>query len=71
MPNIQQPEMRRSGHDPLVQEHRDETAQKGAPSGRGRKGAVPEEQTSPYGRAPREEDIEGYEERSRRSTRKR
>lgn len=70
MTNIQQPEMRRSGHDPLVTDHREETAQKGAPSGKGPKGAVPPDQVSPYGRPPdREAELEDYEERPRRTKR--
>jgi hypothetical protein len=70
MTNIQQPEMRRSGHDPLVQDHREETAQKGAPSGKGPKGKIPPDQDSPYGRAPNPEaELEGYEDRPRRTKR--
>lgn len=70
MTNIQQPEMRRSGHDPLVQDHREETAQKGAPSGQGPRGAVPAEQVSPYGRPPDQDaDLDEYEERPRRKKR--
>jgi len=49
MPNVQQPEMRRSGHDPLVQDHVEETAQKGAPAGKRPAGAVPADQVSPHG----------------------
>lgn len=70
MPNIQQPEMRRNEHNPLVQEHREEAARKGAPSGKGRKGKIPPEQDSPYGRAPNPEaELEGYEDRPSRTKR--
>ena len=49
MANVQQPEMRRSGHDPLVQDHNEETAPRGAPRGKGPRGPIPPDQTSPYG----------------------
>lgn len=51
MPNIQQPEMRRSGKDPLVQ---DSTKSRtgGAHGGSGAIGPVPPGQQSPYGPPP-------------------
>lgn len=52
MPNVQQPEMRRSGHDPLVQDHVEEIAQKRAPKGKRPGGPVPRDQVSPYGMPP-------------------
>jgi len=64
MPNIQQPEMRRSGHDPLVQEHREETARHTGPPDKGRKGPVPADQVSPYG-PPAERVTEEYEDEAR------
>lgn len=49
MPNVQQPEMRRSGRDPLVQD-----SAKGRsghlPHGQETRGPVPEDQLSPHGR---------------------
>lgn len=48
MPNIQQPEMRRSGHDPLVQDSAKARAEHQG-TGRERRGPVPEDQVSPYG----------------------
>jgi hypothetical protein len=52
MTNVQQPEMRRNEHNPLVAEHREETAKGALPRGdKGGKRArakVPEEQRSPY-----------------------
>src|SRR4051812_35307649 len=56
MPNIQQPEMRRSGRDPLVQdsaEIRADSPQTGG--GGGRTGPVPPDQQSPYGPQPPQE----------------
>ncbi len=48
MPNIQQPEMRRSGRDPLVQDSTEARAE--APPGvGGPTGPVPPDQRSPYG----------------------
>jgi hypothetical protein len=64
MPNVQQPEMRRSGHDPLVQEHREETAQHTGPPDKGPKGPVPADQVSPYG-VPPERPTEEYEDEAR------
>jgi hypothetical protein len=54
MSNIQQPEMRRSGHDPLVQDSAEERAQ-AAPGTGGNTGPVPSDQQSPYGARPPEE----------------
>jgi hypothetical protein len=53
MPNVQQPEMRRSGRDPLVQDSTKGRAQ-GAGQDRGPGGGapVPEAQRSPYGPQP-------------------
>ncbi len=51
MPNIQQPEMRRSGRDPLVQDSVEQRAASKPPAG-GRGGPVPAEQQSPYGPQP-------------------
>lgn len=54
MTNVQQPEMRRNEHNPLVQEHRVETASGALPhtprTGKGERarGKVPEDQQSPY-----------------------
>ncbi len=54
MPNIQQPEMRRSGRDPLVQDSA-ETRAGSAPGSGGPTGPVPPDQQSPYGpQAPQE-----------------
>jgi hypothetical protein len=51
MPNIQQPEMRRSGRDPLVQDSAELRA--GAAPGSGTDpGPVPPDQRSPYGPQP-------------------
>jgi hypothetical protein len=51
MPNVQQPEMRRSGQNPLVQDSAENRA--AAPDGpRGRSGPVPADQRSPYGPRP-------------------
>ncbi|HEX5741785.1 MAG TPA: hypothetical protein VFY17_09575 [Pilimelia sp.] len=51
MPNIQQPEMRRSGRDPLVTDSvKDKEKTRGAAPGHGRDPhPVPESQRSPYG----------------------
>jgi hypothetical protein len=51
MPNIQQPEMRRSGQDPLVQDSTENRAG-GPTTARGRSGRVPTDQRSPYGPRP-------------------
>lgn len=61
MSNVQQPEMRRSGEDPLVQDSVKDTATTTPPPGegtgdRGRK--VPPDQQSPYG--PGEESAGGH-----------
>ena len=48
MPNIQQPEMRRSGRDPLVQDSA-EIRTGGASGASGATGPVPPDQQSPYG----------------------
>lgn len=56
MPNIQQPEMRRSEQNPLVQDSAESRA--AAPSGpRGRSGPVPADQRSPYGPRPSRDRI--------------
>ncbi|HEX6501031.1 MAG TPA: hypothetical protein VF054_18675 [Micromonosporaceae bacterium] len=50
MSNTQQPEMRRSGRDPLVQDSAKAKATSGSPGGDDRgKQPVPPEQQSPYG----------------------
>jgi len=50
MPNVQQPEMRRSGKDPLVQDSVENKASTAAPGGeRGSGAPVPPDQQSPYG----------------------
>src|SRR5512138_3556007 len=57
--NIQQPEMRRSGHDPLVQDSVKDTPRdsKGGSSDRtGR--SVPPDQQSPYGPSGRSKETE-------------
>ncbi len=51
MPNIQQPEMRRSGKDPLVQDSAELRAG-GAQGAGGHTGPVPPDQQSPYGPQP-------------------
>jgi hypothetical protein len=51
MPNIQQPEMRRSGKDPLVQDSA-KLRTGGAHGGSGAIGPVPPGQQSPYGPQP-------------------
>ena len=56
MPNVQQPELRRSGQNPLVQDSAESRA--AAPGGpRGRSGPVPTEQRSPYGPKPPKEKV--------------
>jgi hypothetical protein len=52
MPNIQQPEMRRSGRDPLVQDSVEQRASGTPGPGGGRGGPIPAEQQSPYGPQP-------------------
>jgi hypothetical protein len=53
MPNIQQPEMRRSGKDPLVQDSAKINATSSAPGGDDRGGQpVPPDQQSPFGPQP-------------------
>jgi hypothetical protein len=53
MPNVQQPEMRRSGRDPLVQDSSQDRAP-GAGEETGNTGPVPEAQRSTYGpKAPK------------------
>lgn len=55
MPNIQQPEMRRSGKDPLVQDSAENKATSTPVAGGEGSGPVPPDQQSPYGpQAPRE-----------------
>ena len=49
MANVQQPEMRRSGKDPLVQDSAELKAGSGSANEKGRTGKVPEDQQSPYG----------------------
>lgn len=50
MSNVQQPEMRRSGKDPLVTDSVKDKAQRTGPSEAGReKRRAPREQRSPYG----------------------
>jgi hypothetical protein len=52
MPNIQQPEMRRSGEDPLVTSSVKDTARKSLKNTKGDDRVlhkVPEDQQSPYG----------------------
>ena len=51
MPNVQQPEMRRSGQNPLVQDSAESRAAAAA-GPRGRSGPVPADQRSPYGPKP-------------------
>ncbi|HEY2675058.1 MAG TPA: hypothetical protein VGJ07_32415 [Rugosimonospora sp.] len=60
MPNVQQPEMRRSGRDPLVQDSSEDRAQgAGRDSGRSRGRPVPEAQQSPYGpKAPTDRRVQ-------------
>jgi hypothetical protein len=52
MPNIQQPEMRRSGRDPLVQDSVEARAAGTVGRGGGGGGPVPAGQQSPYGPQP-------------------
>jgi hypothetical protein len=54
MPNVQQPEMRRSGRDPLVQDSAEIRADSpaDAKSDGGATGPVPPDQQSPYGPQP-------------------
>ncbi len=52
MPNVQQPEMRRSGKDPLVQDSAKINATSSAPGDSGAGGPVPPDQQSPYGPQP-------------------
>jgi len=53
MSNVQQPEMRRSGHDPLVTESAEEKAGPKSRKGGGQpKDLRPAEQRSPYGPEP-------------------
>jgi hypothetical protein len=49
MPNVQQPEMRRSGRDPLVQDSAEDKADSTLARGGGGTGPVPPDQQSPYG----------------------
>ncbi len=60
MPNIQQPEMRRSGKDPLVQDSAELNATAQPVPGGESTGPVPPDQQSPYGpQAPRERRPDG------------
>jgi hypothetical protein len=53
MPNVQQPEMRRSGRDPLVQDSVEQRAQSALPENKGGGAkSVPEAQQSSYGPRP-------------------
>jgi hypothetical protein len=52
MPNIQQPEMRRSGKDPLVQDSAENKADSALGGGDPVPGPVPPDQQSPYGPQP-------------------
>ena len=58
MSNVQQPEMRRSGLDPLVQDSRKTATDTSprAPSGGGEHRKVPKDQQSPYGPSDNEEE---------------
>ena len=59
MPNIQQPEMRRSGKDPLVQDSAENKATSTLDGGGGSTGPVPPDQQSPYGpQPPRERRVD-------------
>jgi hypothetical protein len=49
MANVQQPEMRRSGRDPLVQDNAKDRAQKVGSGGESGRGPVPPDQVSTYG----------------------
>jgi hypothetical protein len=60
--NVQQPEMRRSENDPLVQESKGPGVSGRPKSKGGERHPVPAEQISPYGPSPRpleEEDDQG------------
>jgi len=60
MPNIQQPEMRRSGRDPLVQDSAGDKVTSTPEAAGDRTGPVPADQQSPYGRQrPRERRVDG------------
>lgn len=52
MPNVQQPEMRRSGKDPLVQDSAENKADSSLGGGDAVPGPVPPDQRSPYGPQP-------------------
>jgi hypothetical protein len=52
MSNVQQPEQRRSGRDPLVQDSVKDTAASTLDDGSGDAGPVPPDQRSPYGPQP-------------------
>jgi hypothetical protein len=52
VPNIQQPEMRRSGKDPLVQDSAEINATSSLGGGDESTGPVPPDQQSPYGPTP-------------------
>jgi hypothetical protein len=58
MPNIQQPEMRRSGRDPLVQDSAENRAP-GAGAKRNTAAPVPAAQQSRYGPKPPQERVPG------------
>jgi hypothetical protein len=60
MPNLQQPEMRRSGRDPLVQDSVEQRAQS-APANRGGGAPVPEAQRSTHGPRRPKDRSEGTE----------
>jgi hypothetical protein len=55
MPNAQQPEIRRSGKDPLVQDSA-ENAVGGPADQKGHTGKVPVDQQSPYGPSDRTDE---------------
>jgi hypothetical protein len=57
MPNIQQPEMRRSGKDPLVQDSAKDNAGSPPSGGDTNVGPVPPDQQSPYGPQPPNERL--------------
>lgn len=61
MPNIQQPEMRRSGKDPLVQDSAKINATSSLGGGDENTGPVPPDQQSPYGPQPPRERREDDE----------
>jgi hypothetical protein len=52
MPNVQQPEMRRSGKDPLVQDSVQNKTDSTLGGGDPVPGSVPPDQQSPYGPQP-------------------